>query len=182
MALNLDNPVPTPPPQKRQPRTPKPPKETPELAERRLASRQESLEGLFKLAATGCLLAGQTADAGACFKHGPPISHEVAELAEDNEQVAKLVDWLTHVGPYAGVIAAVLPFGLQIWVNHNPSMAGPLAGFGVTDPATLDMQARAKALEDYATAAEEAAKAQEQYEQAAQRSGLSLVPPSPVNA
>ena|ERR1700722_5318216 len=89
-------------------------------------ARTEALTGLGQLAQVPLIATRQFADAGAVSAYWPNISKEVAKLAEDNEQIARLVDPLMQVGPYAGLVTAVLPFILQIAVNHKRLSAGAM--------------------------------------------------------
>lgn len=89
--------------------------------------RAEALSGLGQIVQAGLIAGKQYADAGALGIHWDNISKEVATLAEKQESVAKLIDPLLQAGPYAALIAVVLPLGLQLAVNHgigNPGMMG----------------------------------------------------------
>lgn len=136
MALDLKTPVQAPPPAKRGPGRPrKVASETTQTKTTKLAAREEAVGGIFQMVSFGLLMAGQVPDAGAVAEHGPKIATQTAILADDNEGVAKIVDFLTAVGPYAGLFSAVLPLALQILVNHGRvPMAPMLAGMGVKDP------------------------------------------------
>jgi len=73
----------------------------------------------------------QYPDVGAINLHWPKISEEIAKIADQEEAVAKIIDPLLQVGPYAGLIAAVLPLVIQIGVNHNrvsPGAMGTVPG------------------------------------------------------
>lgn len=100
---------------------PRPAKQAPETRE-----REEALNGLGQLAQVPLLATKQYADAAAFSLHWPNISKEVAKLAESQEQVAKLIDPLIQVGPYTGLITALLPFVMQLAVNHRMVAAGAL--------------------------------------------------------
>lgn len=104
--------------------------------------RQEAVDGIFQIVGLGCIITGQYADAGAISMHGPPIAQEVASLAEKNEQIAKGVDALLQVGPYAGLVAAVMPLVLQLMVNHNVVPAEKLANANVVKPEVLEAQVK----------------------------------------
>jgi hypothetical protein len=56
--------------------------------------------------------------------HWPNVAEEVAKLADSQPAIAKFVDPLLQVGPYAGLITAVLPMVLQLMVNHGVSQPG----------------------------------------------------------
>jgi len=111
--------------------TVKPSQTSPARAGAVASGRQESVDGLFKMAAAACIMRGNYADAGAISMHSESISREVATLAAQNEQVAKLVDYMTSAGPYSGILIAVLPLALQLAANHdriNPDKAAGLGG------------------------------------------------------
>jgi hypothetical protein len=79
----------------------------------------------------------QYADAGALGLHWPNIAHEVAELAESQEAIANLIDPLMKVGPYTALVAAVLPFFMQIAVNHGRVAPGSM---GTVPASSLEAQ------------------------------------------
>src|SRR5258707_876019 len=81
--------------------------------------RAEAVEGIFQVLQATCMLTGQHADAAAIGMHGEPIAREVASLADSNDSVAAVVDSLRMVGPYTALLAAVLPFAMQILANHG---------------------------------------------------------------
>jgi hypothetical protein len=114
------------------------------------AERQEGVEGLFQVGAAVAMIVKQPADAAAFATHGPDIAREAATLAETNEGVGRTLDYITAVGPFAALFAAVMPFALQLMVNHNRLPAAPLAAMGVVDPGTLANQARLDALQKQA--------------------------------
>lgn len=126
----------TPPPKKAA--TSKPEKEM-TIPER----REYAVNGLFQLGSLGCVLLGQHADAGAISIHGPNIAHEVSDLASQNDQIANAVDKLLTVGPYAGLVGAVLPFFMQIAVNHGIIKADKLpAESDIVAPEVLEAQVK----------------------------------------
>ena len=88
--------------------------------------REEALNGFGQLAQAPLIALRQYADAGAIGLHWPGVSHEVAALAETQDQVARLVDPLIRIGPFTGLIAAILPMILQIGVNHGRVPAGAM--------------------------------------------------------
>lgn len=126
----------TPPPKKAT--TAKPDKEM-TLSEK----REYAVNGLFQLAGLGCVVMGQHADAGAISIHAPNIANEVTELASQNHQIANAVDKLLTVGPYAGLVGAVLPFFMQIAVNHGMIKADKLpADSDIVAPEVLEAQVK----------------------------------------
>lgn len=108
--------------------------------------REEAINGVFQIGQMGCVVFGQFADAGAIGIHGGPIAHEIAGLAKQQPKVAKYVDLLIEVGPYAGLMAAVMPFAMQIAVNHNAMKAEMVPGAGVVNPEALASQMKTSIL------------------------------------
>lgn len=100
-------------------------------------ARTEAIADLGQFAQVPLMLTKNYADVGAVTLHWPKIAGEIAKLAESNEQIAKLVDPLMHVGPYAGIITAVMPFAVQIAVNHGRAPSGAM---GSVPPVTLSSQ------------------------------------------
>ena len=102
--------------------------------------RREALTGFGQLAQAPLIGFRLFADAGAVAMHVPNIAREIALLAETQEQVAALVDPLIKVGPYFGLVTAVLPLLLQVGVNHGRVPAGAM---GTVPAVTLSAQVEA---------------------------------------
>lgn len=136
-------------------------KPAPEPAKTRVQARTESLTDYFRAGALFAVVRGWYADAGACQVHGPGISREIAVLAESNEKISSLVDYLTEAGPYMGIATAVLPFVFQIAANHGKIDAAKIpAGLGIVDPKELENKARTEIAEETARLEKEMAAAQ----------------------
>lgn len=150
MALDLSGPK-TPPPATKRATASK------SYTAAKTAAREEGLNGLLQLGSALCLMLGQHADAGAIATHGPNIARETAGVAETNESFGKTLDYLTAVGPYAGLLTAVMPLGLQIAVNHGKLPAEPLSQFGVVAPEQLSQRIALDALRQEAAFAAEKA-------------------------
>jgi len=116
---------------------------------RKTAERAEAVTGLGQLAQVPLMVMRQYADVGAVSAHWPGVAAEVAKLAETQEQVAKLVDPLLQVGPYAGLITAVLPLVMQLACNHGVVAAGSM---GTVPPSTLAAQVEAQLAQQEAAA------------------------------
>lgn len=101
------------------------------------SAREEAVTGVFQLVQFACVTGGNYADAAAIGAHAENISHEIVELADVNESVAKAIDFLLTAGPYAGLVTACLPLVLQIMANHNRI---PENTPGVTPPSLMKMQ------------------------------------------
>lgn len=122
-----------------------------QLASEKTAERESGLVGLGQLACVPLMFTGNMADCGAISKHWPGVAHETAQMAESNANVARVVDFLTAVGPFAGLLTAVLPLAMQILVNHKRLPMHPaLAQFGVVSPESMEMQAQADAMRMHA--------------------------------
>jgi hypothetical protein len=102
--------------------------------------RQEALNGVLQVGQLACLSFGQFSDAGAIGMHGPRLVNEIVTLADNNSKVASKVDLLLEVGPYAGIVAAAIPFLAQLFVNHGIVKAETFANAGVVEPEQLDQQ------------------------------------------
>lgn len=109
--------------------------------------RTEAVNGVLQIAQFGCIAFGDFADAGAIGYHGPPLADEVVKLAENNAKVAAKVDLLIQFGPYAGIIAAGIPFLAQILVNHKIFRPESMANAGVVSPEVLESQMKTKMME-----------------------------------
>ena len=99
--------------------------------------RQDALNGVMQVGQLACIAFGQFADAGAIGMHGPQLVSETLTLAENNSKIASKVDLLIEVGPYAGIVAAAIPFLAQLFVNHGLAKAEMFANAGVVPPEYL---------------------------------------------
>lgn len=107
---------------------------------------EKRAKGLMELGQLGqgiCLMFGQYADAAAIGTHFQPIAIELANVAESADIIAKPIDMLIEIGPYGALLAACLPFALQIAANHHWVNADMLMGQGVIPPELLEAQMRA---------------------------------------
>lgn len=102
--------------------------------------RTEAVEGVFQIAQYICLGFANFRDAGAIGRHAPAMTEQTVLLADRNKQVADKVDLLIQVGPYTGLIAAGLPFVMQILVNHGVFSAEKFANAGVVTPESLEYE------------------------------------------
>lgn len=102
--------------------------------------RADALNGLGQLLQVPLIATKQHADAGAVSLYWPNIASEVAKLAESQPAIAKLIDPLIQIGPYTGLVMAVLPFVLQLGVNHKMVQPGAM---GTVPAITLSSQVEA---------------------------------------
>jgi hypothetical protein len=130
---------------------------------RKARERAEGLAGIGQLLTAGLLFARQPADAIAVSKFWPPIAEEAARLADDNPKAGEFLDQLTAVGPYAGIIGAVMPLAMQILVNHDRIKVESVSQLGVVSKATMQAEA------ELAIMKAEMAAMQEQMETQAER-------------
>lgn len=106
--------------------------------------RENGLNGIFQLGAFGLMMANQPADAAAITKHGAPIAHEAALLAETNSGAARMLDYLTEAGPYAGLITAAMPLVIQLLANHQvvKPEVGRAMNLDIVAPEALEAEAK----------------------------------------
>jgi len=90
------------------------------------AARTEAINGLGQLAQVPLIAFKQYADAAVIGKYWGNVSQELATLAESDPVIAKVVDPLLNVGPYAGLVVAVLPMVVQVLVNHGITAPGAM--------------------------------------------------------
>lgn len=141
-------------------KTPKPAVQT------RKQARAEALTGWAQIGSFVCLCKGWLADSQAIAEHAPPICDEIAQIGETNEQLAGPLDALCKAGPYAALMASVMPLALQLAANHGKVQPGALGGFGVVAPATLEARAKAEMAKTAAHALQVQQEAEEQLRQA----------------
>lgn len=127
--------------------------------------REEALNGILQIAQFGCMTFGQFHDAGAIGMHGPNVARELTKIAGDNPAVAKKVDLLIEVGPYAGLVTAMLPFAAQILVNHGIFKAETFATAGVVSPDALAAQMKTQMAEQALEAMRAQAEAERRLEE-----------------
>jgi len=111
---------------------------------------------------------GQYADAAAIGMHWGPVATELAKIADSNDAIAKPIDFLIEIGPYGALVEAVIPFVLQILVNHKVIKAEAMLGSTVVTTEVLDAQMKAQVMRTQAQAmrAQQAALADAQAAQA----------------
>lgn len=119
---------------------------TPKLS-KALQEKADAANGLGQIGQAICLMFGKHADAGAIKRHWPGISIEAAKLSETNERVNAAFEKLMIAGPFGALIAAALPFGIQLAVNHGRIPMATAAGMeGIVSPATLENEVKAEIL------------------------------------
>jgi hypothetical protein len=89
------------------------------------------------------LLTRQYADAATVGTHFPNVARELANLAENYDQLAKPIDLLIQIGPFGALIAAAMPMVMQLAANHNLIDATSGLG-GVVPPKMLAVRCRVR--------------------------------------
>lgn len=128
--------------------------------------RAEGINGLAQLGQAGLVFFGQWADAATIGEHAPNISKELAVLADSYDVLAKPIDFLIEVGPFAGLLAAVMPMTLQLLANHRKLNATVLAAQGVVPPELLEAQFKAQMMRKQAAMMKAQQEAMRQAQQA----------------
>lgn len=136
----------------------------PSVLSRKTKQRAQDLTELGQLPAAGLVIFKQYADAGAVTKYWPSLSIEVAKLAEDNEKIADAIDKINEMGPYAALIAVLLPFGMQIAANHDKVPV--VVQLGVVPKSVLEAQVKSDLLKQEIEARRALAEMEEQARQA----------------
>lgn len=121
----------------------------------RIKSREDGLASWLQLGALACISRGWVADVGTISTYGQPFSHETAKLGEQNEQIAKGLDFLAMTGPYSALLSVTMPFVLQLAVNHGKISHGAVAHLGVVAPEMMESKARVEILKMQAEAERE---------------------------
>jgi hypothetical protein len=129
-------------------------------------ARTEALIGISSIPVAACIATGRLADAGTIQMYWPAFAAELAAVGEKQEEIGKILDPLTRVGPYANLIAVGLPMLYQFAVNHGKATAG---GMGSVSPEliaskieTQIAQAEAASLREQLTALRESRKLNEE--------------------
>jgi hypothetical protein len=112
------------------------------------------IEGLLQLPAAGLMLAGMqsgklelVADAATITNAAPGIAEALSDLANDQPQVAAVLDKVLKAGPYGALIAAVVPMAMQLMANHK---VVPVGVMGTVDPGVVIQRMAEKEAKDAA--------------------------------
>src|ERR1700685_1461021 len=97
-------------------------------------TREQGILGLGQIGQAICMMREWFADAVPIQIDWPNVARETASLADQDERLGKAIDYLVSAGPYAGLLTAVLPFGMQIAANHGRIDARAASGLGGVMP------------------------------------------------
>jgi hypothetical protein len=108
------------------------------------ATKKDYTQDLTGLVQTlwGATAAFAPADAGAIQLHGPGMVKAWNDLAQENTNVARAIDWLTTGSAYGAVVMTTAPLVMQILTNHKVIPQERVAPLGVQDPEALAQLAR----------------------------------------
>ena len=107
-------------------------------------TRTIGLAGIAQLCQAALVVTGQYADAATVGKYGPELASELAKLASQYDIIARPVDLLIQVGPFAGLLAVAVPMTMQIMANHKLLPAGAILGSQIQPPELLEAQMQAE--------------------------------------
>lgn len=107
------------------------------------SDREKAIQGIVQLAAGGCLMASTRvkeplplkADAITLASNSEGLATAIADAAEQDEKLARLVDKIAVAGPYGALIVVAFGVGSQLARNHGFAMPG------TADPADIVKQA-----------------------------------------
>lgn len=100
------------------------------------------INGILQVLAAPLMVAGLkspplAADAAAIVHHAEPLADALQETAEQVPAFAAVLERVLQVGPYGALLAAVMPLGMQIAVNHGLLAVEVGKALGVEDPNDL---------------------------------------------
>ena len=87
---------------------------------------RKGVEGLLQVPAMALTMvavqsqkAEYLADAYTISKAAPAIAEAVSDLANDQPQIAAVLDKVLKVGPYGALMTALMPLAMQLMTNHK---------------------------------------------------------------
>lgn len=103
------------------------------------------ITGILQLIAAPLAIAGAKSptaalDAAAVTVHAEPIAEALQQTAEQVPQVAAVLERVLTVGPYGALLAAVMPLGVQLLVNHRVVPLEAAEALGALSPEDLMAQ------------------------------------------
>jgi hypothetical protein len=98
-------------------------------------ARKNGLAGYAQIGQLFCGIRGAHADAETIRMYGPDMCGAIADMADEDENIARGIDFLCAGGPYTALLAAAVPMAFQFAANHN--RIAPDAMPGLEDPALL---------------------------------------------
>lgn len=146
-------------------------------AQKRIEHRAAGLMTYFQMGSFGLMILRRFADVGAIARHGEKIAMEAGKVAEEDESMAKGLDFMAKTGPYAGLLGASIPLIAQLLVNYKfmPAEAG--ASIGAVHPEMLEAQVKADLARQAADAIREQQEAEAEMEEALRASQPEPEPP-----
>jgi len=106
--------------------------------------RTEAVAGVLQLVSGVLSTLGQYADAATFEMHGGTLATEVAALADKSESLARRLDNLGTIAPYAGLATVCFSIGAQLATNHKMIPLNAGMAFGAVPPDVLDGEMRVK--------------------------------------
>lgn len=92
--------------------------------------REQGVAGILQFIAAPLLLVPRLRpDACVVAYYGEAVGKEVADIADNDPRLARLVDKVASLGPYAGLATLVMAMGFQMAANHGlvqPGIMGSL--------------------------------------------------------
>jgi hypothetical protein len=106
---------------------------------------EKRAEGLSGWAQLGAAILFQVPalrpDAAVVAHYGPAFAEEAANLADEDERAAALLDKISGMGPYAALVSILAQAGMQVAVNHGfmrPGFMGTLPPEEFVTVVTID--------------------------------------------
>jgi hypothetical protein len=110
--------------------------------------RRTRVADLLTIPASGLAMAGSLlgsrpliADSIVIESATDPLAKAVADCADTEPAIARIVDTLTATGPYAALLTALFPVALQLAANHMKALPPVLKAMGAMSAEELIMQA-----------------------------------------
>lgn len=121
--------VPQTPPRKTPSATPRP-TVTIAAVPKVLTPHEKRAEGVTGWAQLGAAMMYQVPalrpDAAVIAHYGPAFAEEAANVADEDQRAAALLDKIAGMGPYAALVSILMQAGMQIAVNHGWMRAGAM--------------------------------------------------------
>lgn len=118
------------------------PKQQPRPKKPTTPDYRPGINGILQVVAAPLMVAGLkspalAADAAAIVHHAEDLSNALQETAEQVPGFAAVLERVLQVGPYGALLAAVMPLGMQLAVNHGLLSTEIGRALGAADPGDL---------------------------------------------